>query len=75
MKVTARDLKALGVIDEVIPEPAGGAHSDWDRTAEALHDSLSRQVRELCALPTEDLLRRRREKYLAMGEWRTAEAY
>jgi acetyl-CoA carboxylase carboxyl transferase subunit alpha len=72
MKVTAQDLKALGVIDQVIPEPAGGAHSDWERTAEALHDALGRQLRELRQLPIDELRRRRWDRYLAMGEWTTA---
>jgi acetyl-CoA carboxylase carboxyl transferase subunit alpha len=72
LKMTAADLLELGVIDEVVPEPAGGAHSDWDRTADELHDALSRQLGELRDLPVDDLLRQRWDRYLAMGEWRTA---
>ncbi len=74
LKVTAADLLELGVIDEVIPEPAGGAHSDWERTAEALHESLTRNLAELTSLETDDLLRQRWDRYLAIGEWRTATA-
>jgi acetyl-CoA carboxylase carboxyl transferase subunit alpha len=72
MKITAEDLKALRVIDGIIPEPAGGAHSDWEQTAGALRDAVSRCLGELRELPVPELLRTRREKYLAMGEWRTA---
>jgi len=60
----------LAVIDEVVPEPAGGAHSDWECTAGAVREALVRQLGELRALPDGERLRRRREKYLAMGEWR-----
>jgi acetyl-CoA carboxylase carboxyl transferase subunit alpha len=74
LKVTAGDLLELGVIDEVIPEPAGGAHSDWDRTAEGLHESLTRNLAELSGLETDDLLRQRWDRYLAIGEWRTVTA-
>ncbi|HET8656488.1 MAG TPA: acetyl-CoA carboxylase carboxyltransferase subunit alpha [Longimicrobiaceae bacterium] len=70
LKITAPDLRQLGVIDDVVPEPTGGAHSDWERTAEALHEALSRNLGELRALPIDELLRQRWDKYLAMGEWR-----
>jgi acetyl-CoA carboxylase carboxyl transferase subunit alpha len=69
LKLTAPDLLGLGVIDEIIPEPAGGAHSDWDRTAAALEEALIRHTGELRALPTDQLLSIRAEKFLAMGEW------
>jgi acetyl-CoA carboxylase carboxyl transferase subunit alpha len=72
LRVTAQDLFALGVIDEVIPEPSGGAHSDWSRTAEALKASLTRHLTELRGLSPDQLRSDRADKYLAMGEWRTA---
>lgn len=72
MRITAGDLLRLKVIDEVVPEPAGGAHSDWERTADALRDALSRHLGELRGLPTDELRRARWEKYMSMGEWRTA---
>ena len=59
------------MIDEVSPEPTGGAHSDWERTAEALRESLVRNLAELRALSVDDLRRARWNKYLSMGEWRT----
>jgi acetyl-CoA carboxylase carboxyl transferase subunit alpha len=71
MKITAGDLLRLGVIDDVVPEPAGGAHSDWERTADALRDALVRHLGELRDTPVDELRRTRWEKYMAMGEWRT----
>ncbi|HEU0015831.1 MAG TPA: acetyl-CoA carboxylase carboxyltransferase subunit alpha, partial [Longimicrobium sp.] len=70
MKITAGDLKGLGVIDEVIPEPAGGAHANWEDTASALKEALLRHLGELRALPVEELRQARWQKYLGMGHWR-----
>jgi acetyl-CoA carboxylase carboxyl transferase subunit alpha len=70
LKMTAHDLSRFGIADEVIPEPAGGAHSDWERTAESLRASLTRHLEELSRIPADDLLRQRLEKYLEIGAWR-----
>jgi acetyl-CoA carboxylase carboxyl transferase subunit alpha len=70
LKITADDLRGLGVIDDVVAEPAGGAHSDRESTAEALREALARHLAELRQIPVGDLRRLRREKYMAMGEWR-----
>jgi acetyl-CoA carboxylase carboxyl transferase subunit alpha len=72
LKLTAEDLFGLEVIDEVIPEPAGGAHSDWTQTAAALSEALLRHLGELRGLETAELRSRRWEKYMAMGQWRFA---
>jgi acetyl-CoA carboxylase carboxyl transferase subunit alpha len=72
LKLTATDLQRLSVIDDIVPEPTGGAHSDWDRTAAALKDALIRHLGELRDIPEDDLRRARRVKYLEMGEWREA---
>jgi acetyl-CoA carboxylase carboxyl transferase subunit alpha len=72
MKMTAPDLVHLGVIDEIVPEPTGGSHSDWERTAEFLKEALLRHLDELRPLSSQDLLSARREKFLAMGEWHDA---
>ena len=69
LKLTAPDLLALGVIDEIIPEPPGGAHADPDGAATALAEALRRHLAELGTLAPEELLRRRAEKYLAMGKF------
>jgi acetyl-CoA carboxylase carboxyl transferase subunit alpha len=70
LKLTSQDLERLGVADEVVHEPCGGAHSDWDGAAERLREALSRHVREVQQLDLETLLRQRWAKYEAMGAWR-----
>ncbi len=67
LRITAPDLLELGVIDEIIPEPLGGAHADHAAMAGTLHDTLIRHVEELRRLKPEKLVRRRREKFLRMG--------
>jgi acetyl-CoA carboxylase carboxyl transferase subunit alpha len=67
LKLTAEDLLQLGVIDEIVPEPAGGAHSDPDAAGEALGEALRRQLRALRKIRVEKLLKRREEKYLSLG--------
>jgi len=67
LKITAQDLLDLGVIDEIIAEPRGGAHADPDAAAAALGEALKRQLRQLKKLKIDKLLKRREEKYLSMG--------
>lgn len=67
LKLTAEDLLKLGVIDEIIPEPPGGAHSDPDAAGEALGEALRRQLQALRKIRVEKLLTRREEKYLSLG--------
>jgi acetyl-CoA carboxylase carboxyl transferase subunit alpha len=71
MKMTAEDLSELAVIDDIVPEPAGGAHSDWEATGQRLKEALQRHLAELAALDVEALRQRRLEKYMGMGQWRT----
>jgi acetyl-CoA carboxylase carboxyl transferase subunit alpha len=72
LKLTAPDLLALGLIDEIVPEPAGGAHADPDAAAVALGVALERNLAELDGLPVADLKARRSEKYLRMGRFEEA---
>jgi acetyl-CoA carboxylase carboxyl transferase subunit alpha len=67
LKLTAEDLLKLGVIDEIVPEPPGGAHSDPDAAGESLGEALRRQLRALRKIRVEKLLKRREEKYLSLG--------
>jgi acetyl-CoA carboxylase carboxyl transferase subunit alpha len=67
LKLTAQDLLRLKLIDEIIPEPMGGAHQDPDAAGEALREALIRHLGELKRLRPERLVRRRVEKYAAMG--------
>ncbi len=67
LKITASDLLDLKVIDEIIPEPPGGAHANHADTAKAVHDAVLRSIDELRRIKPDRLVRRRREKYLKMG--------
>ncbi|MEK9501906.1 acetyl-CoA carboxylase carboxyltransferase subunit alpha [Gaopeijia maritima] len=69
LKLTAKNLLALGVCDEIVDEPSGGAHSDWDATSDALRAALHRNLGELEALEVEDRIRLRHAKFEAMGSW------
>jgi len=70
LRLTSGNLSELGVCDEIVPEPAGGAHADWDGAAESLRRSLVRTLDQLCALSTERLLEERWEKFGSIGAWR-----
>ncbi len=69
LRITAGDLLDLRIIDEVVKEPPGGAHSDHLATAKALRDTLVRNLEELRRLKPDKLVRRRREKFLRMGQF------
>jgi acetyl-CoA carboxylase carboxyl transferase subunit alpha len=74
LKLTARDLAELAVIDEVIEEPAGGAHDDWDGAAVRLSEAAHRHLAELVELGEDELRSRRVQKYERIGRWRSAGA-
>jgi acetyl-CoA carboxylase carboxyl transferase subunit alpha len=69
LRITAPELKALGVIDEIVPEPIGGAHVNHEASAKSLQEALVRNLEELRRFRPEKLVRRRREKFLSMGEF------
>ena len=69
LRITAPDLFELRVIDEIVPEPAGGAHTDHAATARVLQESLNRHIEELRKLRPEKLVRRRRQRFLRLGQW------
>lgn len=69
MKLTAPDLLALGVVDEIIPEPQGGANTDPDAMARRLGDVLQRALDELLRLPTKELVARRYDKFRKLGAY------
>jgi acetyl-CoA carboxylase carboxyl transferase subunit alpha len=69
LRITAPDLFEMKVIDEIVPEPPGGAHADVTTVAATLHDTLLRHVDELRRVKPDKLVRRRREKYLRMGQF------
>ncbi len=66
MKLTARDMASLNVIDKIIEEPAGGAHTDWQTTMQLLSVAVADQIQELAEIPREELPARRADKFIAM---------
>ncbi|MBU6426420.1 MAG: acetyl-CoA carboxylase carboxyltransferase subunit alpha [Rhodospirillales bacterium] len=68
MRITAQDLKKLGLIDEIVPEPMGGAHRDPEAALAALGDAVEVALHPLLGQRPEALRMKRREKFLAMGK-------
>jgi acetyl-CoA carboxylase carboxyl transferase subunit alpha len=69
LKITAQDLLGLKLIDEIVAEPDGGAHTDHAATARLLSPVLSRALSELSALSSEALLQQRYDKFRRMGQF------
>ena len=67
MKITAPDLLQLGVVDEIIPEPAGGAHTDPQATCRRVGDVIAKSLDELSRLNPQELIARRYDKFRALG--------
>jgi acetyl-CoA carboxylase carboxyl transferase subunit alpha len=68
MRLTAQDLSQLGVVDEIIPEPIGGAHRQPAAVIEAVGDALERALEPLQGLSGAELRHKRRQKFLGMGQ-------
>jgi acetyl-CoA carboxylase carboxyl transferase subunit alpha len=71
LKITAPDLSELGCVDEIVPEPDGGAHTDHDRTAALLDVALQKHLAALRAMPLNHLLAARYEKFRRMAQFFT----
>ena len=69
LRVTAGDLAEFGIIDEIVPEPPGGAHADPTAAAAALGEALERHLREVSDLTPEERRERRYRKFRAMGRF------
>ena len=65
--LTAKDLERFGLIDEIVPEPPGGAHGDWDAAARLLGDAIERQLADLAKGTPEGWIAERQEKFRRMG--------
>jgi acetyl-CoA carboxylase carboxyl transferase subunit alpha len=71
LRITAGDLKALDVIDEIVPEPPGGAHADPAGAAAAVGEAIDRHLTEIAGLTREERRERRYRKFRAMGRYET----
>jgi acetyl-CoA carboxylase carboxyl transferase subunit alpha len=67
LKITAQDLFHMNVIDEVVEEPIGGAHRDARRASELLKEAITRNLMEIKNMPTDELVKRRYEKFRKLG--------
>ena len=67
LKLTALELKTLGIVDRIVPEPEGGAQEDWDRAAVHLADALKESLAEVDSMTDSDRVARRYERFRKMG--------
>lgn len=69
LKLTAQDLLKLGVVDEIVDEPEGGAHRDYETTATNLGTALRKNLQRLIATPIDELLKKRYKKFRELGNF------
>lgn len=69
LRLTAPDLKSVGIVDTIIPEPVGGAHRDPDTMFASFHRVITSELQKLRRIPTDQLLHERLEKFCNMGVW------
>jgi acetyl-CoA carboxylase carboxyl transferase subunit alpha len=74
LKLTAQDLLKLGVVDEIVSEPEGGAHHDYDVAANNLGTALRQNLERLVATPIDELLKSRYKKFRALGNFAEAKS-
>jgi acetyl-CoA carboxylase carboxyl transferase subunit alpha len=72
LKLTAEDLLKLEVVDEVVREPEGGAHRDYDSVATNIGNALRHSLQRICDIPIEELLTKRYEKFRRLGSFAEA---
>ncbi|WP_178984284.1 acetyl-CoA carboxylase carboxyltransferase subunit alpha [Winogradskyella helgolandensis] len=70
LKLTAKDMKRMKLVDSIIKEPLGGAHTDRNKTFSAVKDAIVKSYEELKNLSPKDLVKQRMEKYDAMGVYK-----
>ena len=69
LKITSKDLLELGIIDEEIPEPLGGAHNDYNATASSMKSAIIRAFNKLSLLTPDELRKQRYNKFRKMGRF------
>jgi len=67
LRLTAQDLYEMGIIDEIVPEPLGGAHRDYNGIAESMSKTIKKHLDQLMKIPTNTLLEERYKKFREMG--------
>ncbi len=72
LKLTASDLRELSIVDDVIPEPRGGAHTDPEAAIAAVGGVIEKHLKELSKIKPDKLVRTRRQKYYDIGVWEEA---
>lgn len=75
LRLTADHMKNFGLVDEIVPEPAGGAHWDYDEAARILKTRLQQVLTELKTIPAEQRVQNRIDKFGKMGFWEEAAEY
>ena len=70
LKLTATDMQGFGLVDEIVPEPDGGAHWDYDQAAGILKSSISKAINELKDINPDKRIQMRIEKFGKMGHWK-----
>lgn len=73
LKITAQDLYEMGIIDEIIPEPLGGAHRDYNTATGAIEKVLMKHLTQLIEIPVSLLLEERYKRFRSIGEFRPGE--
>lgn len=74
MRIRARDLLPMGLVDEILPEPLGGAHRNYSEAANTLKNALQRNLAELKRLPVEEMLELRYQKFRKIGPFGTVKS-
>ena len=69
LRLTAKDLKEQNIVDRIIPEPIGGAHRKPEEMFKTVYEALISEVKKLKSIKPDKLVRRRREKFYAIGVW------
>lgn len=73
LKIRSANLLELGIIDGILPEPLGGAHRDYQVTADAIRQTIEQHLPPLMAMPQAELIEKRYAKFRAMGQFRVAQ--
>ena len=67
MKITAQDLVGLGIVDRIVTEPAGGAHSDPDAAIQVVGDAIEEELKALSNMSADELVKQRADRFYAIG--------